>query len=90
MDKKQKEEQLMELAKFYFLNSKLDEAFAEFKKILEINPMNAEVYCNLGLIYENRQMPDDAKKMYEKAIQIDKNNKIAADHLNRLTGITNE
>ncbi len=90
MNKKEKEEQLLELAKFYFLNSKFDEAVTEFKKILEINPLNAEVYCNLGLIYENRQMHDDAKKMYEKAIQIDKNNKVATEHLNKLTGITNE
>lgn len=90
MGKKEHEEQLLEMAKFYFLNSKFDEAIVEFNKILEINPLNAEVYCNLGLIYENRKKQNKAKKMYEKTLEIDKNNKVAREHLNKLIGLDDE
>ncbi|MDD2523648.1 MAG: tetratricopeptide repeat protein [Endomicrobiia bacterium] len=89
MDIKEQEE-LLEMAKFYFLNSKFDEAIIEFKKVLKINPLNADVYCNLGLIYENRKQQSEAKKMYEKCLGIDKNNKVARDHINKLIGFNDE
>lgn len=81
------ESSIMEMAKFYFLNSKYDEAIDEFRKVLEINPGNAEAYYNLGLIYENRNRPDDAKEMYEKALSIDPDYRLAREHLNKLIGI---
>lgn len=81
------EASLMELAKFYFLNSKYDEAIEELQKILEINPGNAEAYYNIGLIYENKNQKEDARKMYEKALSIDSDYKLAREHLNKLIGI---
>ncbi|MBN1621862.1 MAG: tetratricopeptide repeat protein [Endomicrobiales bacterium] len=81
------EASILEMAKFYFLNSKYNEAIAEFKKALAINPGNAEAYYNLGLIHENRNNTDEAKDMYEKALAIDPDYKLAKDHLNKLIGI---
>lgn len=78
---------LMEMAKFYFLNSKYDEAVGELQKILEINSWNAEAYYNLGLIYENKNLKEDARRMYEKALSIDSDYKLAREHLNKLIGI---
>lgn len=82
-----KETQLIELAKFYFLNSKYDEAINELNKVLEINPGNSEAYYNLGLIYENKNQYEKAREMYEKALSIDPDYKLAREHLNKLVGI---
>ncbi|MFH1368315.1 MAG: tetratricopeptide repeat protein [Elusimicrobiota bacterium] len=81
------ESEILELAKFYFLNSKYEEAIGEFKKALELNPGNPETYYNLGLIYENRNMSEEARDMYEKALAIDTKYKKAREHLNKLIGI---
>ncbi len=81
------EADLLEMAKFYFLNSKYDEAIDELRKVLSVNPGNAEAYYNLGLIYENRNSTDEAREMYEKALQIDEHYKLAREHLNKLIGI---
>ncbi len=78
---------LLELAKFYFLNSKYDEAVAELNKVIDINPGNAEAFYNLGLIYENKNQPEVAQEMYEKALALDPDYKLARDHLNKLIGI---
>lgn len=80
----------MELAKFYFMNSRYDEAIDEFKKVLAANPGNAEAYYNLGLIYENKNKIDEARSMYEKALAIDNDYKLAREHINRIIGLENE
>lgn len=81
------EAEILELAKFYFLNSKYDEAITEFEKALDINPGNPETFYNLGLIFENRNRADEARDMYEKALAIDNDYKKAREHLNKLIGI---
>lgn len=78
---------LLEMAKFYFMNNKYDEAIEELEKVLEINPGNAEAYYNLGLIFENRNQTDKAKDMFEKALDIDNDYRLAREHLNKLIGI---
>ena len=35
-------------------------------------------------------MTEDAKNMYEKTLIVDKENKVAREHLNKLIGINNE
>jgi tetratricopeptide (TPR) repeat protein len=79
----------MELGKFYFLNNKYNEAVSEFKKVLEINPANAEAYYNIGLIKESSNLAYEAKKMYSKALSIKPDYKIVRDRLNKLIGIEN-
>lgn len=80
----------MEMGKFYFLNNKYDEAVSEFKKVLEINPVSAEAYYNIGLINESGNKLDAAKEMYSKALNIDKDYKIAREKLNKLIGLEDE
>lgn len=87
---KTKEEELLELAKFYFLNSKFDEAKKNFDKVLEINPLNSQAYCNLGLIFEHKKDYEQAKQMYKKTLDIDETNKVAKEHLDKITGLDNE
>jgi len=86
-NKKSQEELILETATLYFLNSKFDESIEEFKKVLKLNPANVEAYCGLGLIYENKKQSEEAKKMYEKTLLLDKTNKVAKEHLNKLIGI---
>ena len=83
-------EEILETAKFYFLNCKFDEAIAEFNKVLKLNPGNAEAWYTLGLIHENRNNMDQAKIMYEKSLNINPDNKLAREHLNRITGLSDE
>ncbi|MDR2860688.1 MAG: tetratricopeptide repeat protein [Elusimicrobiota bacterium] len=82
-----RENQLMDIGKFYFLNNKFEEAVAEFKKVLEINPSNAEAYYNIGLINESSNKLEEAKEMYARALQIREDYKIAREKLNKLIGI---
>ncbi|MDR1417823.1 MAG: tetratricopeptide repeat protein [Endomicrobium sp.] len=77
----------IELGKFYFLNDKYDEAVAEFKKAIEINPSNAEAYYNIGLIKESSNLICEAKEMYQKAVNINSEYKIAKDRLAKLIGV---
>ncbi len=80
----------MELGKFYFLNNKFNEAVTEFKKVLEINPGNAEAYYNIGLIKESSNDCDVAKEMYAKALNIRSDYKLARERLNKLIGLEDE
>lgn len=89
-NKKAQEEFILETATLYFLNSKFDEAIEEFKKVLKLNPASVEAYCGLGLIYENKKQAEEAKKMYEKTLLLDKTNKVAKEHLNKLIGIKDD
>lgn len=82
-----RENQLMDIGKFYFLNNKFEEAVEEFKKVLEINPSNAEAYYNIGLINESSNKLEEAKEMYARALQIREDYKIAREKLNKLIGI---
>lgn len=93
VDKKEEEkteQDFLESGKFYFINSKFDEAAKEFEKVLIKNINNAEAYCNLGLIYENKKDFAKAKQMYNKTLELDKENKVAKEHISKITGMDNE
>ncbi|MDR2191467.1 MAG: tetratricopeptide repeat protein [Endomicrobium sp.] len=77
----------LDMGKFYFLNNNIDEAVAEFKKVLEINPVNAEAYYNLGLISESGNKIDEAKELYARALNINPSYKIAREKLEKLIGL---
>jgi len=81
------ETDLMEMGKFYFLNSKYDEAIEEFENVLNINPRNAEAYFQIGITKEAKNEIDCAKKMYEKAIKLNPHNKSARERLDKLIGL---
>ncbi len=84
------EEKMLEVAKFYFVNCKFEEARQEFEKVLIKNPSNSEAYCSLGLIYENKKDYKKAKEMYSKTLELDKENKVAVEHISKITGMENE
>jgi tetratricopeptide (TPR) repeat protein len=77
----------IEMGKFYFLNGNIDQSVAEFKKVLELNPANAEAYYNLGLISESGNKTDEAKEFYTRAVSIKPDYKIAKEKLEKLIGL---
>lgn len=57
-------------ALFYYKESSLNEAMEEYKKVLELDPSNAQAHNNLGMVYYDLGMLNDAINQYQKAIAI--------------------
>jgi len=85
-DRKEKTEKLIELGKFYFLNEKYDEAIRKFKEAIKIDENNAEIYYNLGIVYESKNLPEEASQMYTKALELNPNHELASKHLEKIVG----
>lgn len=50
-----------------------EEALECFLKSSEINPMNSEANFNLGLLYQNKSLFEDAIRYFNKTIEINPN-----------------
>ena len=82
-DQKEKVEKLIELGKFYFLNEKYNEAIRKFKEAVKIDEGNAEIYYNLGIVYESKNLPEEASHMYTKALELNPSHQLASKHLEK-------
>ena len=85
-DRKEKAEKLIELGKFYFLNEKYNEAIEKFKEASKIDKNNAEIYYNLGIVYESKNLPDEASQMYTKTLELNSGHQLASKHLEKIVG----
>lgn len=81
-----KVEELVELAKFYFLNKNFEEAIKKYEEALKLDPKDARIYYNLGIVYETMNMIDKAKQNFRLALQLDENLSAAKEHLDKLIG----
>ena len=90
MKDKKKVEELIEQGKFYFLNKQYDEAILEFQKALKLDPRNARILYNLGVIYESKEDIEIAKTLYLKAFELDPKLNEAQKHLDKLVGTSEE
>ncbi|MCK5534569.1 tetratricopeptide repeat protein [bacterium] len=81
------EQELIELGKFYFLNQKYDQAIKEFQEALKINSNNPQIYYNLGITYEAKNMIEQASKMYRQTLELKSDHVYAKEHLDKLVGI---
>ncbi len=61
-----------------------EKVVAEFDKILKKDPKMAEAYYQIGVAWEKAKKNDDAKKNYEKAIELDPNHHWAKKKLKGL------
>jgi tetratricopeptide (TPR) repeat protein len=59
------------LGEVYLYHSQLDEAIAEFRKELEINPGSATAYYKLADGYSRVQKYDDAERLLQRSIWLD-------------------
>ena len=65
----------------YYDKRMYDEAVAEFKKAIEVNPNLAEAHNSLGAAYANKGMLDEAIAEYKKTIEINPNHDMAHNNL---------
>lgn len=77
-------EVLLELGQSYLLNKEYDSAIKKFSEALKINPHDPELYYYLGLAYEGAGKTEEAVKMYEKTLGLDKKFNNAEMRLNEL------
>ena len=77
---------LLELGKFYYLNEKYEEAVKVLMKAKKFDPLNADIFYNLGIVYETQNIVHEAKDCYLKAIELDPKSKNAQEHLDKLVG----
>ena len=47
-----------------------DEAVDAFQQVLQLNPQNAEAYCELGAVYRFKEKTDDALETYLHALEL--------------------
>ena len=47
-----------------------DEAIADFQRVLQVNPQNAEAYCELGAAYRFKEQTDEALAAYLHALEL--------------------
>ena len=66
------------------LKEKLDEALVSFKNALKLKPNNLGTLNHIAECYEKIKSFEDAKKYYNKVIEIEPNNKIALKGLSRI------
>jgi tetratricopeptide (TPR) repeat protein len=59
------------LGELYLFHSQIDEAIAEFRKELEINPGNANAYYKLADSYSRVQKYDEAERLLQRSIWLD-------------------
>ena len=62
-----------------------NEAVMRWKRVLEIEPDNAQARNNLGVAYESRGELEEAMIEYKKAIELDPGNKIYAKNYSKFT-----
>lgn len=63
-----------------------EKPIAEFEKLLKKDPKLAEAYYHIGYIWDNAKKVDDAKKNYEKALELNPNHHWAKKKLKKLAG----
>ncbi len=81
-----KDEDLLELGKFYFINKKFNDAIEILKKAFDLNSADDEIAYNLGLCYEAINDTDKAKFYYKKTLYLNKEHKLASEHLHKIVG----
>ncbi|HAD82067.1 MAG: hypothetical protein A2509_08105 [Candidatus Edwardsbacteria bacterium RIFOXYD12_FULL_50_11] len=82
--KKKAIETIIEMGKFYFLNQKFDEAVAEYKKAIALDPKCIDAFYNLGITLEAISDQDGARDAFAKVIELEPGNKGALEHYDRL------
>jgi len=58
------------LGLLYHKNNKLHKALEEYKKALDLDPLNARVHNNLGMVYKELGRLPEAINQYQKAIAV--------------------
>ena len=68
----------------YLQENKLEEAAAEFLKLIELAPNEALGYANLGIVYMRQDRLEDAEVQFEKALTLNESNLTNRENLVQL------
>lgn len=61
------------LGAYYGKSGQLNEAYTQFQRAVELNPLHVTAWCNLTVIHQIRNQPDIARQMLARAIQASPN-----------------
>lgn len=81
---------LFEIAYSYSEKSNLNAAEEYYNLYIDKNGITSSVSNNIGVIYEKKGLLEKAKINFEKAIELDKNDEIAANNLKRIIKLLNQ
>src|SRR5262249_5045719 len=59
------------VASLYFEDGQVDEAIAQYRQSLALNPSSAATHYNIGIAYSARGRRDDALAHFEQAVRLD-------------------
>src|SRR3989304_7971813 len=79
--------ELFNTAEDLFRNGAYNEAIDAYKKVIELNSDDASVYNNLGVLYFKKNMRNDARVCFEKALSLDAHYKEAQQNLKKVSRI---
>lgn len=65
----------------YLQRKEFDKALSMIDEAIATDPTNAQYYLVKGILFDNMDRNDDAKAMFEKAVQLDENNVAALTQL---------
>lgn len=74
---------LNQIINYYLQTEKYAEALDYLSKGIAENPNNPQYYALRGIIFDNQKKSDDARKDYEKALQLDPKNALGLFYLGR-------
>lgn len=82
-----KEDDKIELAKFYFINKKFELACEMFLDVFEKDQANYDVAYNIGLCFEALNETEKAVSYYKRVLSIKNDHKLATEHISKLVRI---
>ncbi len=75
---------LVELAGFYILSQRYDEAIKVLRRAEKMRKTDARLYYNLGIAYEALNEMNEAREAFRLVLKLDPDHKSAQEHLDKL------
>jgi Flp pilus assembly protein TadD len=75
---------LVELAGFYILSQRYDEAIKALRRAEKIHKTDPRLYYNLGIAYEALNETSEAREAFRLVLKLAPDHKSAQEHLDKL------
>ncbi|MFH1038090.1 MAG: tetratricopeptide repeat protein [PVC group bacterium] len=80
-----KADNFIRLGKLYFLNGDYDRAVDIYQRGLKVAPRDISLLFNYAVTREAQKEIDSAKELYLEILSINPNDKLAQEHLDKIT-----
>lgn len=74
-------ETLNEVGNYFYEQDRIEEAFSEYQRALDLDPSISRTHNNLGIVYWELGLTDQAITSYKKALELDTENVCAMNNL---------